>query len=263
MGIINKIRGIREIWQFDNRWELIGDRLFRPKKNESIYRIKDLEILVDHAAGDANGAREILTSNMYRQFLPLLDLDNPINVLDIGANNGGFPLLLKLEEVEIGRLVSVEFNPATFKRLKINIESNFDADFELVNAAVCGENRSIPVSAEMSGTADSIYSDGQAESDDTVEGLTFDELFARTFGEEAVDVCKIDIEGAEFEVFANPGCDSIKRCRNLIIEIHHSPETPRQIIIDKLEQLGFEELNGDNKRQEGLHFVHFFKNTGP
>jgi hypothetical protein len=56
-----------------------------------------MQFLTDHDAGDANGAREVITSGMYRDLLSELDLDGRINVLDLGGNNGGFPLLLKAE----------------------------------------------------------------------------------------------------------------------------------------------------------------------
>ena len=57
-----------------------------------IYKFNGLEILTDHDAGDTNGAREVLTSPMYRRFLPKMRFEAPANILDLGANNGGFPL---------------------------------------------------------------------------------------------------------------------------------------------------------------------------
>lgn len=264
MSISNKIAGLREIWHFDNRWELIYERLFNAGGPVSVYRIGGMRVLVDHAAGDANGAREVLTSDMYRRFFPLIDTTTPINVLDIGANNGGFPLLLRLEKIRIQRLVSVEFNPKTFARLHTNIDTNLDdIDFELVNAAVCGENRAISVPETETGTSDSIYTDQESANGLTVEGITFDELYQRTFSGRVIDVCKMDIEGAEFEIFSNPGHESIKQCRNLIIEIHHSETRHRDLVIKKLTKLGFKELNGDNNREDNLHYVHFFRNTKP
>lgn len=258
MGLRNKIDGLRKIWRFDNRWELLRQRLLFPNNPINVYRIGGLKIIADHSAGDANGAREVLTTDMYRRFLRLIDASQSLNVLDIGANNGGFPLLLKFEGLRIRRLVAVEFNPVTFKRLKANIETNFTEDFELINAALCGDNRQVMASVVSSGTSESIYE--QTDEGVGVEGLSFDELYHRTFGEDIVDICKMDIEGSEFEVFESLNCRSVTMCRNLIIEIHHSAQSPRELVIDALEELGFEELNGDNKRAANLHYAHFFKN---
>ncbi len=61
--------------------------------------------------------------------------------------------------------------------------------------------------------------------------------------------------------FSNPGHESIKQCRNLD---HRNPsfrDQHRDLVIKKLTKLGFKELNGDNNREDNLHYVHFFRNT--
>jgi hypothetical protein len=153
----NKINGVKEIWHFDNRWQLVLSRLFFSSEKLNVYRYKGLDILEDHSAGDANGAREVLTSSMYRQFLSLMNLSGEINVLDLGTNNGGFPLLLKSENVRIKKLACVEFNPRTFSRMRFNIERNFDCEFIGLNVAVCGENKEIEIALKAGSTGDSIY----------------------------------------------------------------------------------------------------------
>jgi FkbM family methyltransferase len=261
MKLGNKILGLREIWQFDNRWALVAARVFKPGQSVNVYRIRDLEVVVDHAAGDASGARHVLTSPMYRKFLTLLRTSKPISVLDIGANTGGFPLLLKLEGFDIRTLVAVEFNPATFSRLETNIKTNFTGKCELHNVAVCGASRPIRVLPSGSSTSDSIYAGVGSPVGEVVSGVTLDELFARTLEVDVVDVCKMDIEGAEFEVFRSSTCESIRRCKNLIIEIHHSPDSPREQVIDKLVEHGFEELEGVGGLEDSRHHVHFFRNV--
>lgn len=261
MSFSNKIRGLKEIWQFDNRWQLFVSRILFSNENINIYRYKGLEILIDHSAGDANGAREVLTTPMYRQFLPEMKLPSKIKVLDLGANNGGFPLLLKAEEFEIEKLVCVEFNPNTFSRLQFNIQRNFNTDYKGLNVAVCGEKSRIEVSLGNGSTSDSIYKNGTKNGKFiNIEGLTFDQIFRNNFGEEIVDICKMDVEGAEFDIFAKENHNSITKCRNLLIEIHHEKEKPREEIIEKLGELGFIEKNGENKNEPNLHYVHFFVN---
>src|SRR4051812_3008314 len=107
MSLANKIRGLKEVWAFDNRLWLIITKIFFRRENLQIYRYNGVEILVDHAGGDNNGAREVLTSPMYRRFLPQMKLDSPANVLDLGANNGGFPLLLHTSGIKLKKVVSV------------------------------------------------------------------------------------------------------------------------------------------------------------
>lgn len=261
MSLSNKIRGIREIWFFDNHWYLALTRFLFPDENVNIYRYKGLEVLIDHAAGDANGAREVLTSEMYRQFLPQMDLSGEINVFDLGANNGGFPLLLKTEGLKIKKSVSVELNPNTFSRLRFNLERNLQDRAVALNNAVCGARQTFSVRLGTGGASDSIYQNtiGDNAQSFAIEGKTFDEIYLENFGDETIDVCKMDIEGAEFEIFAAGTCEKMRDCRYFIIEIHHEKDRRRERILEKLGELGFVELNAEGKSGDD-YYVHFFVN---
>ena len=84
-----------------------------------------MEILIDHASGDVCGLRECFTTQMYRQFLPAMNLGrSPLRVLDLGSHIGAFPLMLKDCGYDIGELVGVELNPVTYSRMRFNIERN-------------------------------------------------------------------------------------------------------------------------------------------
>ncbi len=257
----NKLRGLREMWHFDNRIYLILSRILFPSQSGHIYRLRDVEFLSDHRSGDANGARELLTSPMYRKYIEKMDLTGDIKVLDIGSNNGGFPLLLKAENISIGQLVCVELNPNTFVRLQFNLGLNLNGRFRAFNLGICGENRKLRVKLGAGSAGDNIYR--SADKGDTdqivIPGKTFDDVYCEVFGEQIVDLCKIDIEGAEYEVFESETAKSISRCKYLLIEIHHSAERPRKLVLDKLNAAGFIEIDGENKVDD-LHYVHFLAN---
>lgn len=259
MNLKNKIRGFKEIWQFDNRLQLLINRLFFSKEKINIYRYNNFEILIDHSAGDANGAREILTSEMYRKFLPEMKLNGKINVLDIGANNGGFPLLLKTENLNLGKVVCIEFNPRTFSRLRFNIERNLGCEFHPLNAALTGENKILEVGFGKTSTSDNIYQNNDSDEKLKIRGYTFDEIYEKFFQNEILHICKMDVEGAEFEVFEHQGIQSLKNCRYLLIEIHHGKQRPREFVQNKIMEIGFNEIGGNLKTDE-FHHVHFFKN---
>jgi len=208
----NKFKALRDLWQFDNRFQLLISRIFFRGDALNILRYKNVEFLEDHANGDANGARELLTSPMYRRFLPLMTLPDSVNVLDLGSNNGGFPLLLKSQNITIGRLACVEMNPATFGRMRFNIERNFTCPSVLMNAAVCGESREIAVAIGRGSVSNNIYDQRLGKQTRTIPGLTFDAIYAQAFPNETVDICKIDIEKAEFEVFSGSHYESIASC---------------------------------------------------
>lgn len=259
MSLKNKINGIKEIWQFENRWHLLFNRIFFSQEKINVYRYKHFEILIDHSAGDANGAREILTSDMYRKYVANINLSDPVNVLDLGANNGGFPLLLESENLKIKKLVCVEFNPKTFTRMRFNIERNLSCEFYPLNAALTDRNKILDVSFGKTGTSDNIYR--KKDNSDTVKikGLSFNEIYNRYFENETVSICKMDVEGAEFEVFAAENFSQLKNIEYLLLEIHHEQESPRELIQNKLSDLGFEEIEKELKSDE-FHHVHFFTN---
>ncbi len=256
MSIQSKFRGFKEIWQFDNRIWLTLSKTFFPGENLQIYRYKGMDILIDHAAGDANGAREILTSPMYRRFIPRMKFDGAINVLDLGANNGGFPLLLNAAGILLKKVVSLELNPKTYTRLRFNLERNLHCQVIALNAALCGEAGFLKVALSAGSVADSIYNDNVSGNEQIceVEGLSLDEIWRRHFAGEIVDLCKMDVEGAEFDVFHRSSHQSLRNCRYLIMEIHERGERREQEILPVIEGLGFIRQPNDPNADQAVHF---------
>lgn len=244
MTIRTKLAGIRAIMKFRNRWALVVSRgLFGEPMN--VYRLQDIEFIEDHRLGDANGAREVLTSGMYDAFLALIKAKNvsPWSVADFGASNGGFPFLLHLHGFDIKMLVAVEMNPAVFPRLRFNLEHNRAHFFggrlqelELHNVAVGGTRRAVQI-AVRGGSGGSIFGDSKSRTD-RAETLAVevclpgDVLRGRVF-----DLIKMDIEGAEHEIFSSEAGMFVRDCRYLIIEIHSGHGRPRDVV-KKLEALG-------------------------
>lgn len=256
MSLATKLRGLREVWAFDNRmWLFVTKTLFRGQTLH-VYRYKGLDILVDHAGGDSNGAREVLTSPMYSRFFEKMQLDGPLHILDLGASNGGFPLLLAASGYDLERVVSVEFNPRTFTRLHFNLTRNLKGDVIPLNAALCGESRKLQVSVGTGGVSDSIYatSEGEDVREYEIDGLSFDELFERYFADQIVDICKIDVEGAEFEVFESTAFKHLADCRYLIMEIHERSGRRADEIIPVVETAGFERQPNEADADQSVHF---------
>lgn len=260
MSLSNKIRGLKEVWAFDNRLWLTFTKTFFRNESLQVYRYKGTEILTDHEGGDANGAREVLLSPMYRRFLSRMKPDGPANVLDLGANNGGFPLLLATSGIELKKVVSVEFNPQTFVRLQFNLARNLGCEVVAINAALCGEERIIETALGKGSVSDSIYSANSKSGLKacTISGLTLDHFYKTYFDEEVIDICKIDVEGAEFEVFLQPHHRSISNCRYLIMEIHERDGRTKEEIVPVLESLG---LIRQEEEPGADPTVHFFINS--
>ena len=89
----------------------------------------------------------------------------------------------------------------------------------LIQACVAGRARE--VSLDRSGTAYAISMRDNSGTGETVSALTMAQILERggIKPDEAIDLLKCDIEGAEAEVFAD--CASwINRVRHIVIELH-------------------------------------------
>jgi len=260
LSLQNKIRGLREVWAFDNRLWLAFTKIFFRRENLQVYRYKGLDILTDHEGGDANGARDVLTSQMYRRYLPKMNLSGPANILDLGANNGGFPLLLASCGVGMKKVVSVEFNPRTFTRLHFNLTRNLDCEVIPLNAALCGESTVLELLLGSGSVSDNIYSKSKSSDLKTfkIQGLTLDQFCDTYFKDEVIDICKIDVEEAEYDVFLNPSHQKLTQCRYVIMEIHERNGRRSEEIVPIIESLGFLRHTPDPDADSS---VHFFSNS--
>lgn len=241
--------------QFDNRLSLLVDRiLFR--SDLVLYRYRGMWILVDHTGGDANGVRACLTSRMYRQFLSMVELPPRPTVLDIGANGGGFGLLLASCGLTPSFLGCAEMNPSVHVRLQYNLRRNLDGELYLANVAIAGRSGSVTQKFGCGDTgerlrlaAEDAVESSPPESLDrqTVEIWTFDKFVDEALSANAsIDMCKIDIEGAEFEMLRGRDCQALSRCRYVIIEIHSSQEELRDEMLQLLAQRGLTMMARDS-----------------
>jgi FkbM family methyltransferase len=257
------LAGWKAIVDFDNRWQILFNRLFFRKHGALIYKKGKLNILIDHGSGDASGTRDCIVSDMYRRYIPMLRADRPLVVIDCGANGGGFPLMLLANGLQLKRLACVEMNPNTFARLRFNISRNVQAEQVVLNAALCSDGRTLALDLGSGGTSDSIYGrsgpEGQPETRHVVNGITLDDLIRRHLPDEkCIDVCKIDIEGAEHEIFASTTCSLASRVKLLIIEIHGSDSEAVARCARRIAALGFAPVESG----QGGEGVYCFQNKG-
>ena len=263
MKLLSRLKGFGEIKSFDNRWEIILNRLFFPRTGIVTYRRGNIEVIVDHLGGDAAGTRMCLVSDMYSQYFRDMVLSEELSVLDIGANGGGFPLRLHLEGYTVGQLTCVEMNPNTFARLQLNLYRNLALTPCLINGAIFSEKTLLKVLLGRGSTGDSIAAQektGQGPNvlEREIQAQTFDDIFQTGFGDCLVDICKMDVEGAEYDVFSHPGHENLKKCRYLLMEIHERQGFTKDQVINAIEALEFKNITkSPSKHPE----VYCFENT--
>jgi FkbM family methyltransferase len=255
MRLLTRIRhrwdGLQATMQFDNWPFLVVQRCCF--QTPMVYRKRGVRFLVDRAGGDQYGLIECVARDMYSRHFPCLRTGRPLQVLDLGANSGGFGLALVLAGFEIERIVAVEMNLRTHARLSFNLVNNIGSKAALVHAAVCETKRSVLVADNGGWVGNSIY-DQNLRDTPTLEvpGVTIDELTSAYFPNVRVDILKMDIEFAEYEVLFSETCKSIVQYDHLLIEIHEDERHKAKTLIRRLDELNFEMLAGN--RGDGVYF---------
>lgn len=121
----------------------------------------------------------------------------PANILDIGANIGLFTLWA-YQRWAPTKMISVEPEPRNFEVLKKNVKQNMLRGVELVNAAVTPDGEPVKLYIHQSNTGG--HSTVRTSKDSIVSrGVSIAELIEK-FDGDAVDLMKIDCEGAEYDI---------------------------------------------------------------
>jgi FkbM family methyltransferase len=131
-------------------------------------------------------------------------------VIDVGAHAGLFTLLLAYQVWDCGRVVAYEPNPHMVELLRDNVTMNWLSDrVEIIGKAVAAETGQLPFLAPsrytMTGSLRPV--EHILETEDRVEALERLDVDAEPLDVhlgrfERINLIKIDVEGAEEQVFA-------------------------------------------------------------
>lgn len=252
---------LKILFKFDNTLQLLINRAFFPRNGPNIYLLDGMEVLIDHSAGDQDGARSCLAGDVYDPCFELFgDLPKSISVLDLGANGGGFLLALKRWGWGIRRGVAVELNPHTHSRLSLNVLRNIPgahANLQLLNGAAAAEDGELEVNLGRGSVGDSVEGSSSRGEDYRLPAFSFRSLCDRFEKGEDIDICKIDIEGAEYALLEGTSPELLRRCRHIIIELHDMPGKSQADLIRRIVSAGFEEIK--TKRPLPEASVHLFR----
>jgi len=227
---------------FSNPLELTLGRLLFRNTDVQVHRVGDKHMLVDHRFADAGSIRGCVSNPMYATLLDKVKLPKKLSVLDIGANVGGFPLLLHARGHELDKLTIVELNPRTFVRLHFNILSNW-GHAQVLNYGVSSSAGDLTLTLGEGDTADSLRGSPDGKGDVvTVRTIALDDLPH----DGPIDLLKIDIEHAEVDVLLKPGHEAtLARTQVLIIEIH--PLEHAKAIHTAIEATGLKHVVGSQE----------------
>lgn len=175
-------------------------------------------------------------------------------VVDLGANIGAFSLHVAHSLPNV-KIYSVEPFPSTFAKLCENIQRNhLDSRIECLNVASVGESQ--PVYMDENDGIPSHSRKTDAKAGLKIQGLSLKDIFNR-FGLTHVNFLKVDIEGAEYELFGKTPVADMQCVDRIGLEYHGSGS--REKLFDHLHKAGFKVSSHSKKGFSGL--VEFIRKT--
>ena len=167
-------------------------------RNGAVVHVRDV------FSQDLSVILELFQQNPYE--LESMDLPATPTVIDIGANIGVFDIQIRQLRPQ-ARILAYEPHPDNFQLVRMN------APFvEAYQQAVAGERGSVHISTEDSEVSFRLSDKGIA-----VTAVTLDDVLAMV---PHVDLLKVDVEGAEHEIFLGASIGSLRTVDRVVMEIH-------------------------------------------
>ena len=175
---------------------------------------------------------EVIKDQVYKNIL--LRLRRCETVVDLGANIG-LASLYFAGHYPTCRLLAVEPNPPTYEILSRNLKGLVEAGrARTLRAAVWGSEKALVADPAQASDHYSAFATREAAGSEdggaTMQGLPINTILADS-GFERVDLLKVDIEGAEVELFKGD-TDWLKTVGAIAIEFHH--DSRRECRFDEL-----------------------------
>ena len=158
--------------------------------------------------------KDILLNREY-EYLPEFELNrfNGKRVVDAGAHVGLFSLVASTFAKEV---ISIEPHPVNFKLLQFNLEINNARNIIPINKALWSESKTLTL-YEGGHTGAHTILKNVGDKKFNVSSKTLKDILDE-FGE--IDLLKMDIEGAEFEVLGKLDGKILENVRNMVAECH-------------------------------------------
>lgn len=168
--------------------------------------------------------------------------------VDIGANIGSVSLFVdsfnkdRPDDSKI-KVYAVEPEPNNLYLLNQNIENNPTENITIVNNAIWHEEKMVSIS-NRGGNSSIVDTE---EDNSEVLAITLETLFS-TYDIKEVDVMKIDIEGAEFDLIINTPAETLAKINRLVLEFDKSFDGRFGQMIEKLsKQFGIDILGSPER----------------
>ena len=175
--------------------------------------------------------KDILLNREY-EYLPEFELCNFTGdiIVDVGAHVGLFSIV---SSVFARKIIAIEPHPVNFHLLIVNLLVNNIHNVVPLNRALWVNRTRLKLFEGNHTGAHSLI--GGSDRFEEVETITLEEI-VNSYG--SIDLLKIDVEGAEFEIFNHTDVGLLKRIRMMVAEIHLQ-HGDLSSIVEKLRSAGF------------------------
>jgi FkbM family methyltransferase len=163
-------------------------------------------------------------------------------VVDLGANMGFFTCQTGFANPDV-RVVAVEPLPLYAETLRNNIQDNHLKNALAIEGAICGDpGLTIPITVWFTAAGELRAGDvpKTAARVETInaKGYTLPEIFQ--LGKvERCDLLKVDIEGAEYDLFEKIPGELWQKIQRIVMEVHNSAAHSEMEIVRVLKRNGF------------------------
>lgn len=203
------------LYQFKN-----GSRLFwnlLKKKNES-FEVKAAMFNSPVILRDNNSDLQIFKQVFFEKQYDLYDKELPDakTILDAGANVGMASIYFALR-FPTASIVSLEPEKSNFKQLEINTHAY--SGIIVMNKALWCKDESLIISNPNELSAGFVVESAVNSGFQTFAGISVPSLMEER-GWDSIDILKMDVEGAEKEIFSAAHLDWLYKVKVLIVETH-------------------------------------------
>ena len=204
---------------FSNPVELILTKLIS-RNNVVVYQRGPFRLVSFESCGDGTSIRECLQENAYDLALGSVQASGHARTyVNIGANVGAFDVAIHHRWGPGTKGVAIEMNPWTCARLVSNMHFN-RLDTHVIAAAVGGAAGTTEIDVTRSGPAQSLYQSKGAAIDRVAVRVVRLADIPSPSESAAVDLLKVDCEGAEYDIFDQATPAELRRFRFIVVEIH-------------------------------------------
>ena len=183
------------------------------------------------------GMKDILYNREYELY-PAFELQHPREVVvDAGANAGLYTVIASMFAKKV---IALEPDLHSFRTLSENLSSNGIQNVVAIRSALWSDDGTVQFHKRRNSQLGSIKMHTESKEGESVEALSLNRLLEMItrHASRGIDLLKLDIEGAEFDVITSCNSRTLDAISRIVAEIHTEHGDYRDLAV-KLKQGGF------------------------